>query len=147
MSSPPQSFSLSVDDLKGKSLDEVVSRLVPALNAYLRNSAVRGEGLSTENFNEDLRSLDVTIPASFPGGDFPVKVEAKLQKGTRPVAVWPVSVLALDSNGKPVLADASTVGGVWLDWVPVSAEQLKLRSVSGLTAGTRYRITFIVRGG
>ena len=146
MSAPPQAFSLSADDLKGKSLDEVVGRLVPALNAYLRNGAVRGEALSGRNFNEDLRTFDVTVPASFPGSGFPLKVDVRLSKGTRPVAVWAVAALELDGNSKPVLGDDAAIGGVWVDWVPVSAEQLKIRSISGLTAGLRYRVTFIIRG-
>jgi len=146
VSAPPQAFSLSVDDLKGKSLDEVVGRMVPALNAYLRNGAVRGEGLSGQNFNEDRRSFDVTIPASYPLGDFPLKVDVRLVTGTRPVAVLVASAHELDTNGKPKLNDADTVPAFSVDWVPVSAERIKIRSLPGLTASRRYRVAVIIRG-
>ncbi len=112
-----------------------IERLIRPLNTVLGQvRAGLSNGLTIgENLNGQVKVLDVT------GGAFPVRFKCSVRG--KPVGAWPIRCVEVVGREEKAIGQAVSV-----DW-DADGDVFTVRGVTGLTAGTPYRLTLAVIGG
>lgn len=135
--------NLLKEDFKGQ--EAWIDTLLVPLNSFMQQvaNALNNTLSFADNFNASIKNIDVRVDATTYAQTF---ANLNVQHGLKgnPIGVQVIRVI--DKASAATGVGSGTVG-VSIDWDLSGSAQIKVRNISGLTAGRAYTITLLFIGG
>jgi hypothetical protein len=149
MAAPPPIRKLAPEQVPAEHRKWMERGVLEPLNRFLGSVAdALAGGLTSANLRAETVDVKVTIPADF--------VAANASDGTPvPADCWPqrfatkFAKVAKVDLAQAVASDNSLHAGVTFQWMPAVVDKkpaVEIRNATGLVAGKKYTLTFVVYG-